>query len=133
MANTYSITARRSGTQQAVVDNGEARTIVGGDSLQPTELLLGGLGSCMLSLLVDYAVRNEIPTDGVSVSVTGEMESGPRRIARINAAITLPDGLPERHVDALLRAGQRCPVHSTLEESPEMTVALAPSLTTAAK
>lgn len=73
----------------------------------------------------DYAERNQIPTDGVAVEVTGEMESRPRRVARIHTAITLPDGLPQTHVDALLRAGQRCPVHSTLDESPEITVALA--------
>lgn len=125
MADSYSITARRSGTQSASVDNGSAQITVGGDSLQPTELLLGGLATCTLTMLVDYAVRNQIPTDGVTVEVTGEMESRPRRVARIHTSITLPDGLPQAQVDALLRAGERCPVHSTLDESPEMTVTLA--------
>lgn len=127
MANSYAITARRSGAQNATVDNGRAQITVGGDSVQPTELVLGGLGSCMMSMIVDYAVRNEIPTDGVGVEVTGEMESGPRRIARIHAAVTVPDGLSQRHVEALLRAAERCPVHATLAESPAMTVALAPA------
>lgn len=122
MADSYSITARRSGTTQATIDNGNEKITVGGSALQPTELLLGGLASCMLAMMVDYATRNRIPADDITIEVTGEMESRPRRMARIHAVVDLPDGLPQSQIDALLRAGHKCTIHTTLEQSPEVTV-----------
>lgn len=125
MADSYSITARRSGAVEATVDNGNDRITVGGSSFQPAELFLGGLASCMLAMMVDYAKRNQIEADQVTVEITGEMESRPRRIARIHATVELPTGLPQTHVDALLRAGHKCTVHTTLEQPPEVTVTAA--------
>lgn len=122
MADQYTVTARHTTGLEFAVDNGTVEITAGPAGHQPTELLLAGLGSCMLSTLVDYAQRNKIDADEITVTVSGEMESRPRRIARIKAVFHLPTGLSQTHADALVRAAHRCTVHTTLSNPPEMTV-----------
>lgn len=125
MADQYTVTARRATNDSITVDNGNSEITVGPAGQQPTELLLAGLGSCILSMVVDYALRNEIDADGVSVTVTGYMKSRPRRMADIKTELHFPDGLSSTQVDALLRAGSHCTIHTTLNNPPEITMKLA--------
>lgn len=124
MADSYTATATRTGTEQFTVSTGST-TVVSDPGLRPSELLLASLSSCVLWTVVDYAERNGIDLPGeVSVRVSGTMANRPRRVGEIRADLVLPEGLSEKHRDALLRAGQHCPVHATLTHSPGLTVAL---------
>lgn len=122
MADLYTVTARPTAGPDLTVDNGSAELTIGHTSYQPTELLLAGLGSCMLATVIDYAQRNNIDADDVSVAVSGQMASRPRRIAHINATFHLPAGLSQAQAEALMRAGHRCTIHTTLENRPEITI-----------
>lgn len=125
MADSYTTTATRTGTERFAVTNGTS-TVVSDTGFRPSELLLASLSSCILWTVVDYAERNGIELSGeVSVTVSGSMANRPRRVGGIRVGIALPDGLSDKQRDALLRAGQHCPVHATLAHSPEVTVGLA--------
>jgi uncharacterized OsmC-like protein len=124
MADSYTATATRTGPEQFTVSNGTS-TVVSDAGMRPSELLLASLTSCILWTVVDYAERNRIELPGeVSVTASGSMANRPRRVGEIRVELVLPDGLGEKHRDALLRAGQHCPVHATLTHAPELTVAL---------
>lgn len=125
MADSYTTTATRTGTERFEVTNGTS-TVVSDAGFRPSELLLASLSSCILWTVVDYAERNGIELPGeVSVTVSGSMANRPRRVGEVRVGIALPDGLSDKQRDALLRAGQHCPVHATLAHAPEVTVALA--------
>lgn len=87
-----------------------------------TELFLSGLGSCMLATLVDYAQSQGIDVDGARVDVAAESVPRPVRFGTVRVTYTLPAGLTQPQVDALVRAGNRCKVHQTIENHPEFTV-----------
>lgn len=124
MADSYTTTATRTGPEQFSVTNGTS-TVSSGPGFRPSELLLASLSSCILWTVADYAERNGIEIPGeVSVTATGTMASRPRRVGEVRAEIVLPEGLSDKQRDALLRAGQHCPVHATLTHAPEVTIAL---------
>lgn len=87
-----------------------------------TELFLGGLAACMLATLVDYARTHDITVDGARVEVTADSVPRPVRFGTVRVTYTLPRGLTQTQVDALVRAGNRCKVHQTLENHPEFVV-----------
>lgn len=123
MSDSYSITARQTSARSVSVDNGRVQVQAGAEAFQPTEMLLGGLGSCMLSMVVDYAQRNGIDLgNGASVDVSGTMANRPRRMSNMHAVFNLPGDLTQMQIDALVRTGQRCTIHATLEYSPSLTV-----------
>ncbi|MFI7442876.1 OsmC family protein [Nonomuraea indica] len=87
-----------------------------------TELFLAGLGACMLATLMSYAQTNQIDVSGAGVRVTAESAARPMRMSRIDITYELPGHLTEAQVQSLVRAGDRCKVHNTMEHHPELVV-----------
>lgn len=125
MAEHYSITAEQTAAQNFTVQSGENTVEVGIGTFMPTELLLGALGSCILSVVSDYAQRNNIELAApLTVQVDGDMANKPRRMGSIVVRLGLPAGLTETQRQALLRASRHCTIHATLASEPEVTVEL---------
>lgn len=87
-----------------------------------TELFLSGLGACMLATLVDHGQRHGIDVEGATVRVAAESATRPLRMSRLHVSYGLPAGLTREQVASLVRAGNRCKVHHTIEGSPELVV-----------
>jgi uncharacterized OsmC-like protein len=122
----YKVTIRHNDELSFTVDNGRA-TIATEWNPAPgaylaTELFLAGLGACMLATLVDYAQTNGIKVDGASVEVSAESATRPMRMSAIDVRYLLPARLSAQQVDALIRAGNRCKVHHTIEHHPDIRV-----------
>jgi len=124
MADQYEVTARQTGPLTFATDNGSVIVAVDEGSFQPTELFLASLGACMLSTMLEYAERNRIHLADVSVDLSGQMANRPRRISQVNVVYHLPVELGQAHVDALVRAGNHCTIHQTLENPPELVVSI---------
>jgi putative redox protein len=105
---------------EAPVDNGGK-----GQSISPTDMVAGALGSCILTIMGLISQRNGWEIAGTLVSVTKEMTATPpRRIASLTATITLPKGVTLSETDrAKLEAGANaCPVKQSLH--PETKIEL---------
>lgn len=124
MANLYEVTARQTGPLAFATDNGEVVVNVGDGNFQPVELFLASLASCMLSTMLEYAERNQIHLADASVDLSGHMANAPRRIGQINVVYHLPVELSQVHLDALVRAGNHCTIHQSLERPPELVVSV---------
>lgn len=124
MADLYEITARQTGPLTFATDNGAVVVNVGDGTFQPVELFLASLGSCMLSTMLDYAERNHIHLADASVDLSGQMANAPRRISQVNVVYHLPVELSQVHLDALVRAGNHCTIHQSLERPPELVVSV---------
>lgn len=110
---------------------------VGGDDLgpDPYQLLLWSLGACTSITLQMYARHQRIPLQEIAIEVEHQrshkrdaerdIEGGREHLETIYRRITLRgEGLTDAHRDALLRVAQRCPVHRTLTETPEIIDAI---------
>ncbi|MCQ0025503.1 OsmC family protein [Streptomyces somaliensis DSM 40738] len=131
----YTVTVRHSGTMDLTASNGRSEVdLAWGPEpgrWMATELFLAGLGACMLATMADYAQSNGLPVEGASVRVGADSAARPARMSAIHVTYTLPASLNEQQVQALIRAGNRCKVHNTLENHPEFRVGTAPPAVTA--
>jgi uncharacterized OsmC-like protein len=104
----------------------------GGNGLGPTpyELLAAALGACTAMTLQIYARRKGYPLVEVAVEVEHERvhaadsndghASPVARIEVLRRKIVLRGPLDEDQRQDLLRVAQKCPVHKTLRNNPEI-------------
>lgn len=86
----------------------------------PVELLAGSLGAC-IAMRVQYYCQSHGYSDGaVNVSLTVEMADDPKRVRGIVADLEVPRDVPESRKEAIRRLAQRCPVHATLRDPPDV-------------
>ena len=83
-------------------------------SFSPTDLVGAALGSCMLTTMLIYAMRNRIKLKGAHFEVEKHMLADPRRIGAIQIAIHLPINVDREHRVVLERVAKKCPVKRSL-------------------
>lgn len=131
----YTVTVRHSGTMDLTASNGRSEVdLAWGPEpgrWMATELFLAGVGACMLATMADYARSNGLPVEGASVRVGADSAVRPVRMSTIHVTYTLPASLSEEQVRTLVRAGNRCKVHNTVENHPEFRVSATSSAVTA--
>ena len=94
-----------------------------GEAFSPTDLAATSLGCCMATVMGIVANRKEIDLKGMSITVGKTMTATPpRRIARLDVAISMP--IPGDHPDRkLLEAtAHSCPVGLSLHPDVELVV-----------
>ena len=92
-----------------------------GEAFSPTDLIATGLGSCILTIMGIKALDKGIDMEGATCEVNKIMASNPRRIARLEVTIQMPDrDYTDKEKKLLEAAAHHCPVgnslHPDLEE-----------------
>ena len=96
-----------------------------GERFSPTDLVAGGLGACMLTVMGILAERHQWSLAGTQARVEKHMVEQPRRrIGRLVVSLRFAPGLPDSAREPLLRAAETCPVRESLH--PEIEVDLRP-------
>lgn len=88
-------------------------------SYSPFHMMAGGLATCIFSVLHSWAEHAKLPADDLSIEVGWEFAEQPHRVGRYGIALLWPS-LPENRRAAAERAAHLCPVHQTLQHSPEI-------------
>jgi putative redox protein len=85
-----------------------------GESFSPTDLVATALGTCIATTMAIVAERHQVELKGLTVQVTKEMASDPRRIGRLTTEVRIP--LPADHPqrELLEKTALGCPVHRSL-------------------
>lgn len=97
-----------------------------GESFSPTDLLATALGTCMATTMGILARERGYDLGGMSISVDKLMTPAPRRVARLEVKLTLPETLG-RALDASARRdleerGNHCPVRLSLLPAVEVPI-----------
>jgi len=91
-----------------------------GADLNPIDLLVMGVGSCMLIVMGKTAEAKNIDVVGSKAIVSYELEN--YQIATINVEIILPKKYSLEEQSILEKASQQCPVYLAINPSVKVTV-----------
>lgn len=112
----------RGETELVVTPSGGGLTVRGEDGgrFGPLPMLAASLGTCTVSVLLNWADNAGLDASGLEVVVGWEYVDDPYRVGGYDQEIRWP-GLPEDRRAAARRVADQCTVHHTLEHPPEMT------------
>lgn len=115
----------RVGSLTCIIDEGidaeDARK-----GFRPVELLLGALGACTMGTMVNHAAQRGFSLEGVAMHAEASIATAPSRIATIDLTLSLPEMIPSRLRESLLRVGNRCKISNTLAPSVTINLVLSP-------
>jgi putative redox protein len=95
----------------------------GDDSgMTPPELMLAALASCAGYYAVEYLKTRGLTETGVRVSVKADKLKGPARLGNFIVQVRCPVALTEEQTLALTRSVERCLIHNTLLNPPQITL-----------
>jgi uncharacterized OsmC-like protein len=97
----------------------------GGGDMGPTpsELFVASLAGCVGFFAERFLVRHDIPTEGLGVHATYTYaKDAPSRVASIDVQLAIPDGFPESKIPTLMRVVDRCTVHNSLRQAPQVRI-----------
>ena len=96
-----------------------------GEAFSPTDLIATGLGSCILTIMGIKALDKGIDMEGATCEVSKIMASNPRRIARLEVTIQMPDKtFTDKEKKLLEAAAHHCPVGNSLHPDLEEVITI---------
>jgi putative redox protein len=103
-------------TDQLPRDGGE------GSAPQPFDLFLASIATCAGIYVKGYCDARGLATDGLGLEMRIEREPEKSRIARLAIDIRLPEGFPEKHKAAVVRAADLCAVKKYMLNPPAFEI-----------
>jgi putative redox protein len=109
-------------TDQSPQEGGE------GSAPQPFQLFLASIATCAGIYVKGYCDARGIATDALALEMDVVHDPQQHRVGRLVLRIFLPDGFPEKHREAVVRAANLCSVKKHIFEPPafEVTTTVAP-------
>lgn len=93
-----------------------------GSAPQPFDLFLASIATCAGIYVKGYCDARGLSTEGLGLTMHIEHDHERHRIGRLVLEIALPEGFPEKHKDAVIRAADLCAVKKHLAEPPAIEV-----------
>ena len=92
------------------------------EGMTPPELFLASLGSCAAYYAADHLRRQKLATAGTRVRVTAEKAKNPARLDNFHIEVELPLELTEQQRTGIEEAIDRCLIHNTLLNPPQIAI-----------
>lgn len=89
---------------------------------EPYALFLASVVTCAGFYVQRFCQERQLPTEGMGMTLDIDRNQETRRLEKINIAIQLPDGFPEKYRKAVVRAANMCSVKKALLDPPEVDV-----------
>jgi putative redox protein len=93
-----------------------------GSAPEPFDLFLASIATCAGVYVKGYCDARGIPTDGLALEMSVERDEARHRVARLALEIRLPEGFPEKHREAVIRAAELCAVKKHILEPPAFDI-----------
>jgi uncharacterized OsmC-like protein len=94
------------------------------DGFMASELVLGGLGACMLGTALTFARNTDMPLDDLRVVMDADSAPNPERLQTIRVTMIATGELTDRHLTSLSRVAARCKIHNTFADPPTIELNL---------
>jgi uncharacterized OsmC-like protein len=88
------------------------------DGVTASELVLGGLGACMLGTALTFARNTYIDLDDLHVTMDADSAPHPDRLQTIRVTMTVTGRVTDKQLASLSRVAARCKIHNTFADSP---------------
>jgi uncharacterized OsmC-like protein len=93
-----------------------------GERFSPSDLLCVSLATCMLTTMGIKASDLKVNMDNAKAEVTKHMAGDPRRVAKIEVSVSLPENIGEKERLILERSGNNCPVAKSVHPDIELVL-----------
>jgi len=94
----------------------------GGSFPQPFDLFLASIATCAGIYVKGFCDSRDIATEGLGLEMQIEPDPATHRIGRLVLEIRLPDGFPEKHREAVVRAADLCAVKKHILTPPAFEI-----------
>jgi uncharacterized OsmC-like protein len=94
------------------------------DGFMASELVLGGLGACMLGTALTFARNTDMPLGDLRVVMDADSAPNPERLQTIRVTMIATGELTDRHLASLSRVAARCKIHNTFADPPTIELNL---------
>jgi ribosomal protein S12 methylthiotransferase accessory factor len=93
-----------------------------GSAPEPFDLFLASIATCAGVYVKGYCDARDIQTNGLRLEMHVARDPETHRVARLVLEIQLPEGFPEKHRDAVIRAAELCAVKKHILEPPAFEI-----------
>jgi len=93
-----------------------------GSAPQPFDLFLASIATCAGIYVKGYCDARGIPTENLGVEMRIERDHEQHRIGKLVLEIKLPEGFPDKHREAIIRAADLCAVKKHILDPPAFEV-----------
>ena len=96
----------------------------GGDGSAPTpfDVFLASLGTCAGIYVLGFCQQRGLPTENIKLVQKIEYNPVRRMIDTIKIEIQVPEEIPAKYHDALIRSAELCAVKRHMHEPPEFDI-----------
>ena len=96
-------------TDQGVRGGGE------GSEPEPFTLFLASMATCAGIYVLSFCQHRGLPTEGVSLTMSTEVDPVKRMIGKVKINIIVPDAFPQKYHAPLIRSAGQCAVAKHIE------------------
>jgi len=93
-----------------------------GSAPQPFDLFLASIATCAGIYVKGYCDARGLASEGLGLEMQIEHDHAAHRIGRLVLDITLPEGFPEKHREAVIRAADLCTVKKHMLQPPAFEI-----------
>lgn len=93
-----------------------------GSAPEPFTLFLASIGTCAGIHVLNFCRQRNLPTDGLRLRQSHEVDPASGMIKRIKLTVDLPEGFPEKYVDSVIRSANLCAVKKHLMNAPQIDI-----------
>ena len=93
-----------------------------GSAPPPFDLFLASIATCAGIYVKGYCDARGLATEGLGLEMQIEREPEKHRVVRLVLEIKLPEGFPEKHREAVIRAADLCAVKKHILSPPAFEI-----------
>jgi len=93
-----------------------------GTAPEPFQLFLASIATCAGIYALEFCRVREIPTEGMALTLTYEMDEKNQVCERLNIHLKLPASFPENYRKAVVRVMDLCSIKRNILEPPEFVI-----------
>lgn len=94
----------------------------GGSAPSPFAYCLAAMGTCAGFYVLSYLQARNLPTEGVQIIQSHEVDPKTGKLTKVSMRIQLPATIEPKHHQPIVRSAEHCAVKKLIEERPEFEI-----------